>query len=185
MCSSLLPLRNGSIGYGECAPFPPSTGESQETALASAGVCAFPAPGTRCVILARPGEADTQPIYTQMTVCAGMEIAILDALSHSYGLPLYIFFGGASTSIETDMSIPMVNPNAAMNWPDRRSNAALRPLRLRLAAICAMMLLAWRLCAAPPHTYPLTLDANQGYTPNEALLCLEASRRSRYSPPDV
>src|ERR1700692_1072836 len=34
-----LTLRDGSIGYGECAPFPPSTGESQETALAAAQGC--------------------------------------------------------------------------------------------------------------------------------------------------
>src|SRR6266705_6710170 len=33
-------LEDGSVGYGECAPFPPSTGESQETALAAAHGCA-------------------------------------------------------------------------------------------------------------------------------------------------
>src|SRR5437660_11350638 len=31
---------DGSVGYGECAPSPPSTGESQETALAPAHTCA-------------------------------------------------------------------------------------------------------------------------------------------------
>src|SRR6267378_2526094 len=35
-----ITLRDGSVGYGECAPFPPSTGESQETALAAAKGCA-------------------------------------------------------------------------------------------------------------------------------------------------
>ena len=30
-----ITLDDGSIGYGESAPFPPSTGESQETALAA------------------------------------------------------------------------------------------------------------------------------------------------------
>src|SRR5215831_11235969 len=34
-----LTLQDGSVGYGECAPFPPSTGESQETALAAAQGC--------------------------------------------------------------------------------------------------------------------------------------------------
>ena len=37
-------------------------------------------------------------------------MALLDALTRSYGIPLYVFFGGASTSVETDMSIPMVTP---------------------------------------------------------------------------
>ena len=35
-----LTLQDGSIGYGDCAPFPPSTGETQETALAAAQGCA-------------------------------------------------------------------------------------------------------------------------------------------------
>ncbi len=33
-------LEDGSVGYGECAPFSPSTGETQETALAAARGCA-------------------------------------------------------------------------------------------------------------------------------------------------
>src|SRR5260370_2958554 len=31
-----ITLDDGSIGYGECAPFTPSTGETQETAIAAA-----------------------------------------------------------------------------------------------------------------------------------------------------
>jgi Mandelate racemase / muconate lactonizing enzyme, N-terminal domain len=35
-----ITLDDGSIGYGECAPFTPSTGETQETAIAAARGCA-------------------------------------------------------------------------------------------------------------------------------------------------
>ncbi|HLX59139.1 MAG TPA: dipeptide epimerase, partial [Ktedonobacteraceae bacterium] len=35
-----IALADGSIGYGECAPFSPSTGETQETALAGSRGCA-------------------------------------------------------------------------------------------------------------------------------------------------
>src|SRR5215831_2586450 len=35
-----ITLNDGSVGYGESAPFPPSTGASQETALAAAQGCA-------------------------------------------------------------------------------------------------------------------------------------------------
>src|SRR5947209_9291308 len=35
-----ITLEDGSVGYGESAPFPPSTGESQKTALAAAQGCA-------------------------------------------------------------------------------------------------------------------------------------------------
>ncbi|MBV9711723.1 MAG: dipeptide epimerase, partial [Ktedonobacteraceae bacterium] len=33
-------LNDGTSGYGECAPLPPSTGESQETAITAAQSCA-------------------------------------------------------------------------------------------------------------------------------------------------
>src|SRR6266487_4789649 len=101
-------LNDGSIGYGESAPFPPSTGESQETALAAARGCA--------ALIEGRDAADWRPLakllrsvyFSQVTAIAAIEMALLDALTRSYGIPLYIFFGGASTSIETDMSIPMV-----------------------------------------------------------------------------
>ena len=48
--------------------------------------------------------------FSQATARAGIEMAILDALTRSYGIPLYIFFGGTGTTVETDMSIPMVTP---------------------------------------------------------------------------
>src|SRR5947199_7103066 len=35
-----ITLADGSVGYGESAPFSPSTGETQETALAAARGCA-------------------------------------------------------------------------------------------------------------------------------------------------
>ena len=52
-------LRDGSIGYGECAPFPPSTGESQETALAAARGAL-----NSCVGEMHPAGARFQSSYT-------------------------------------------------------------------------------------------------------------------------
>src|SRR5579883_922612 len=105
-----LTLEDGSTGYGEGAPFPPSTGESQETALAAARGCA--------ALIERKDAAQWRVLsklmrsvyYSQMTAIAGTEMAILDALTRSYGIPLYVFFGGASSAVETDYSIPMVSP---------------------------------------------------------------------------
>src|ERR1700680_4410393 len=90
-------LADGSVGYGECAPFPPSTGESQETALAAAHTCA--------ALLQGKDAAHWRPLsqlmhsihYSQGTVLAGIEMALLDALTRSYGIPMYVFFGGAGT----------------------------------------------------------------------------------------
>src|SRR5947199_9978813 len=105
-----MTLKDGSVGYGESAPLPPSTGETQETALAAAHGCAELLKGHDAAHWRTLSQLIHSVYFSQKTVCAGMEMALLDALTRSYGIPLYVFFGGASTSVETDMSIPLVPP---------------------------------------------------------------------------
>src|SRR5712691_4457168 len=105
-----LTFADGSVGYGECAPFSPSTGETQETALAAAQGCAELLRGKNAAHWRTLSKLIHSVYFSQGTAIAGIEMALLDALTRSYGIPLYLFFGGASSSIETDMSIPMVTP---------------------------------------------------------------------------
>src|SRR2546423_176421 len=103
-------LEDGSTGYGECAPFTPSTGETQGTALSAAQGCAELIKGRDAAHWRSLSRLIRGVYFSQGTAIAGIEMALLDALTRSYGIPLYVFFGGASTSVETDMSIPMVTP---------------------------------------------------------------------------
>src|SRR5882724_11540532 len=87
----IIKLQDGGIGYGECAPFPPSTGESQETAIAAAQSCAELLIGRDAAQWRTLAKLVRSLFYAQATVCAGMEMAILDALTRSYGIPLFVF----------------------------------------------------------------------------------------------
>src|SRR5258708_29341424 len=87
-----MTLQDGSVGYGECAPFPPSTGESQGTALAAAQGCVEILAGQDAANWRQLAKAIHSFYYAQTTVCAGIEMALLDALTRSYGIPLYVFF---------------------------------------------------------------------------------------------
>jgi L-alanine-DL-glutamate epimerase-like enolase superfamily enzyme len=169
-----ITLEDGSIGYGECAPFPPSTGESQETALATAHTCISLLQGRDVAHWRVLAKLVRSLFYTQMTVCAGMEIAMLDALSRSYGLPLYIFFGGASSTIETDMSIPIVNPERAYELTKQAIERGIKAIKIKVGNDLREDVARVEAVRNAAPRIPLTLDANQGYTPNEALLCLEA-----------
>jgi L-alanine-DL-glutamate epimerase-like enolase superfamily enzyme len=112
--------------------------------------------------------------YAQATVCAGMEMAILDALTRSYGIPLYIFLGGASSSVETDMSIPMVTPERAYILAQETVAKGINTIKIKVGGdLREDVNRVEAVRSGAPHL-ALTLDANQGYTPNEALLCLEA-----------
>lgn len=169
-----LTLQDGSVGYGECAPFPPSTGESQETALAAAHSCTDLLLGRDAAHWRQLSRLMQSLYFAHMTVCAGMEMAILDALCHSYGIPLYVFFGGAETSVETDMSIPMVTPERGYQLAEKVVAHGIKTIKIKVGGdLRDDVNRVEAIRNGAPH-HGIILDANQGYTPNEALLCLEA-----------
>ena len=112
--------------------------------------------------------------FSQMTAIAGIEMALLDALTHSYGIPLYIFFGGASTSIETDMSIPMVTPEHGYELAKDIVARGIHYIKIKVGGDIRDDVARVESIREGAPGLGLTLDANQGYTANEALLCLEA-----------
>jgi L-alanine-DL-glutamate epimerase-like enolase superfamily enzyme len=167
-------LNDGSIGYGESAPFPPSTGESQETALAAARSCAELLKGRDAAQWRVLAQLIHSNYYAQATVCAGMEMAILDALTRSYGIPLYVFFGGATSFVETDISIPLVTPEHAYDLAQEIVVHGIKRIKVKVGQnLREDVDRVEAVRNGAPHL-GLTLDANQGYTPGEALLCLEA-----------
>ncbi len=169
-----ITLDDGSIGYGESAPFPPSTGESQETALAAALGCASLIEGKNAAHWRTLSKLMRSVYFSQMTAIAGTEMALLDALTHSYGIPLSIFFGGASTSIETDMSIPMVTPEHGYELARDVVARGIHYIKIKVGGDIREDVARVEAIREGAPGLGLTLDANQGYTANEAMLCLEA-----------
>jgi L-Ala-D/L-Glu epimerase len=167
-------LDDGSVGYGESAPFPPSTGESQETALAAAQGCAALIEGKDAAHWRTLSKLMSSVYFSQVTAIAGIEMALLDALTHSYGIPLYVFFGGASTSIATDMSIPMVTPEHGYELAKDVVARGINCIKIKVGGNIRDDVARVEAIREGAPGLGLTLDANQGYTANEALLCLEA-----------
>lgn len=169
-----LILQDGSVGYGECAPFSPSTGESQETALAAAQNCIELLRGQDVANWRGLSKIIHSLYYAQTTVCAGFEMAMLDALTRSYGMPLYIFLGGASSSVETDLSIPMVTPEHGYELAQAAVEQGIRHIKIKVGGDLREDVARVEAIREGAPQVVLTLDANQGYTAGEALLCLEA-----------
>jgi L-Ala-D/L-Glu epimerase len=98
-------LADGTCGYGEAAPLPPFNGETQASALAAVEAVRGAIEGA--------DVREWRPIATllcERIAAAGsarcaIETAVLDALTKRAGLPLYVFFGGAGSTLVTDMTI--------------------------------------------------------------------------------
>src|SRR6266480_6442174 len=167
-------LSDGSIGYGECAPFTPSTGETQATALAAAQGCVELLQGKDAAHWRILSKLIRSVYFSQATAIAGIEMALLDALTRSYGIPLYVFVGGASTSVETDMSIPMVTPERGYDLAKETVARGIRSIKIKVGGDLRDDVARVEAVREGAPNVGLILDANQGYTANEALICLEA-----------
>lgn len=162
-------LSDGTVGIGEAAPFPPSGGESQETALAAVrGMIAMVEgyDAARWRSLSALLEASFEH---QATARAGVEAAVLDALSRSWGVPLFQFFGGAESSVETDVTIPIEEPEHMARLAGHYASTGATTLKLKVGTNVDDDLdrvLAVAECAPD---CDLILDGNQGFTPAAAI----------------
>ena len=101
-----IELADGTRGYGEAAPLPPYNGETQVMAVAALN-------GARAWLPGRDGNdwrALAAEFFTRGGAGCGsaqcaLEMALLDAWTRQRGEPMWKFFGGASTTLETDMTV--------------------------------------------------------------------------------
>ena len=171
-------LRNGAYGYGEMAPFPDISGEDQGGCLQ-----AFPLAAKECL-----GQSATQfrklskrlrniaPCTPSMR--CGLETALLDALCRGMGIPLWGLWGGADVrSRETDVTLP-IGPveqivETARAWYAR----GFRMFKMKVGhAVDEDIRRVEAVCATCPHT-TFILDANQGFSFDQACECIQAMER--------
>jgi L-alanine-DL-glutamate epimerase-like enolase superfamily enzyme len=162
-------LADGTVGLGEAAPFPPSGGETQETALAALR-------GMTPLVVGQDA-AGWRPLAArlvasfehQATARAGVEIAVLDALARSWRVPLYQLFGGAESQVTSDISIPIVAPDHVAALARTHVASGARTLKLKVGTTVAADLNRVQALVGTAPACAVILDGNQGYTPSEAL----------------
>ena len=166
-------LADGTVGLGEAAPYPPSGGETQETALAAAEGMRPLVEGHDAAAWRALSSRLTASFEHQETARASIEVAVLDALTRSYGIPLYQFFGGVESRVETDVSIPIESPSHMAALAAQYAARGASTLKLKVGTDVeddADRVLA--VAEAAPDC-DFILDGNQGYSPREALDLLE------------
>jgi L-alanine-DL-glutamate epimerase-like enolase superfamily enzyme len=175
-----LELADGTRGYGEAAPFPAYNGETQATTHAA-------------LLAARPllEGADVRewrliaaalPAAPGAARCA-LETALFDALTRRAALPLWAFFGGAQTYLETDMTITTGSAGQAAEDARAILRRGIRSIKIKIGsgdpALDEQRILAVH-TAAP--AAPLILDGNCGYSADATLALLERLRAQQVQP---
>lgn len=162
-----LTLDDGTIGYGEAAPLPPYNGETQAAALATLAAAGRPLVGAapraweQLAADFRAGGGAT----CGSAQCA-FETALLDAATRRAGLPLWRFFGGAGTTLETDMTVTTGTPAAAAAAARAIRARGIRQIKVKVGGAGGPAHDLARVQAiqeAAPDS-PLILDGNAGLT---------------------
>jgi len=172
-------LGNGIRGFGEGAVLPPVTLETQETALAVAKQQIEYLVGMEPGSWRRVGLELAERIPDYASVRAAIEIAFLDALTQSWGIPLAHFFGGMSNRLTTDITIPICTVSEAESLARMYKTQGFSTIKTKVGLELSNDLdRLSAICRGHPDCH-LILDANEGYTVEQSLHLLDLLKKSK------
>lgn len=165
-----LRLSNGIVGLGSATPVGYVTGEDIDGTLASVAEVADSLRGCDPTRYRRLFQILAEKLPSQHSARAGLEIAVVDAFCKLRGLPMYEFFGGSTTSVETDLTIPIVAPEVACELAKSAASSGFRFLKIKVGGPNLDEDTA-RVIAASEGApgCGIRLDANQGFEPDSAV----------------
>jgi len=177
-----IELENGIEGFGEASPLEPINGENQATALATLNAC-------KDFLLGRP-VSDYYNIsrhlktvfWAQVTARCAIEMAILDAYTKSLDIPLYKFLGGCEDSIETDYTVDIVSPPVAKKNAAKLAEKGYNVLKTKVGKNLREDIERLLAIKEGAPGCDITLDANQGYSPPDAVHFLEELKTKNIRP---
>ena len=166
---------SGIYGMGECSAFPMIVGESQDTCLAMAKEFARILIGKDPLDI--PDRMNDLLSYAahNSTIKSAFDMALFDIAAKDAKLPLYKFLGGERRAVETDMTIGIGLPENMVDAAISFKNKGCRIIKIKLGKdVHTDIERVRQIRAAVGDDIALRLDANQGWSFDEALFALGA-----------
>ena len=166
----------GITGFGECSPYMPINGESQDTCFivgqyfAKALIGKDPLQIEACINLM------DKIIYGNSSIKSAFDIALYDIAAQQAGLPLYKFIGGENNkTIITDYTVSIGEPQKMALDAMKIKEEGYPAIKIKLGKngkTDVERIKAIR--EAVGNEIPLRIDANQGWAVEEAIETLQA-----------
>ncbi|KAA8542737.1 hypothetical protein F0562_023889 [Nyssa sinensis] len=179
-----IELSNGCVGWGEAPILPFVTAEDQPTALGKAAeACKFLQRSPAMTLSSVLGEiGGLLAGHEFASVRAGVEMALIDAVANSIGIPLSRLFGGVSNTITTDITIPIVTPAEAAELASKYHKQGFKTLKLKVGKNLNADIEVLQAIRVVHPDCLFILDANEGYTSKEAIQVLEKLHEMEVTP---
>jgi len=176
-------LADGTRGYGEAAPFPAFNGETQEAGRVAVEVARTMVEGADVREWRRIAVGLRSAIGPVGSAQCAIETAVLDALTRYSRIPLWSFFGGVGTSLETDMTITTGTVEQAAAAARNIVARGIRVSKIKIGSggIALDLERIGAIHEAAPGA-PLILDGNAGFSTGKALQLLAALHERQITP---
>jgi len=177
-----ITLADGSVGWGETPTLPPLTREDQSTALSALNTEKERLTGRDAGEWRRISAELNERIAHYPAVRCGLEMALLDALTRSFQIPLFQFFGASSNSVTTDITIPICAPQQAEQLAKQYQQQGFQIIKTKIGQDIDNDIERILAIRRGFNDCPLLLDANSGFTVEESLSMLAQLRRYDIEP---
>jgi len=175
-------LSNGIEGYGEAAPLEPINGENQATVIASLNSCRDFLIGGDISEYTTIAKKLKSVFWAQVTARCAIEMALVDAFTKCLGIPFYKFLGGSDNKVETDYTIDIVKPDIARINAAKLAVIGYRILKTKVGKNLTDDIDRVLAIKEGAPGCGITLDANQGYSPVDAVRFLRELEKNDIHP---
>jgi L-Ala-D/L-Glu epimerase len=168
--------KEGITGFGECSPYMPINGESIDTCYAVGQYFAKLLIGKNALAIEYCITAMDKLIYGNTSIKSAFDMALYDIASQNAGLPLYKFLGGSNDkTIITDYTVSIGDPQKMAADAVKIKAEGYPAIKIKLGnngELDVTRVKAIR--EAVGNEIPLRIDANQGWSVEEAIKTLQA-----------
>jgi L-Ala-D/L-Glu epimerase len=169
---------SGLVGLGESCPFPPITGDTQDTNLLMARSIREMIKGKDPLAVDSIGGEIGHIVYSNPSIVAAFDMALMDILGKAAGLPLFRLMGGDKATFETDITTGMDTPEKMAASAGGHASRGYKNIKMKVGLdpdLDAERVQAVR--EAIGKDVRLRIDANQGWTVPQAIYALRKMER--------
>jgi o-succinylbenzoate synthase len=167
---------DGLIGFGECSPYMPINGESQDTCFIVGQYFARALKGKDALNIEKCVRLMDRIIYGNNSIKSAFDMALYDIASQYAKVPLYHFLGGENTkTVITDYTVSIGDPLKMAADAVKIKEQGYPAIKVKLGKdgkTDVERIRAIRAAVGPD--IPIRIDANQGWKVKEAIETLEA-----------
>jgi L-Ala-D/L-Glu epimerase len=166
----------GITGFGECSPYMPINGESQDTCFVVGQYFAQALKGANALDIEGAVALMDKIIYANNSIKSAFDMALYDIAAQAAGVPVYKFIGGEKNKvITTDYTVSVGDVEDMVRQAVNIKAQGFPAIKVKLGKDGKKDVERIKaIRAAVGNDIPLRIDANQGWKVKEAIETLNA-----------